>query len=57
MNAAVRYRRTFYHCICPDPPSEVVDQAYIHWLLQHYKTCKPRRIVDVHLPPYPIEGE
>ena len=57
MNAAVKYRRTFYHCICPDPPSEVVDQAYIHWLLKHYKTCQPRRIVDVHLPPYPIEGE
>lgn len=56
MKAAVRYRQTFFHCICPDPPEEYTRQ-YITWLLKHYQTCKPRRIVDVHLPPFPNEGE
>lgn len=56
MDAAVRDRRTFYHCNCPDPPENKASQKYLFWLLEHYKTCEPRRIVDVHLPPLE-EGE
>ena len=53
--AVLEHRRTFYHCICPDPPEDYT-KAYLDWLVNHYSTCPPRRIVDVHLPPLE-EGE
>lgn len=56
MRAAIRYRKTFYHCTCPDPPENEISQQFMFWLFEHYKKCKPRKIVDVHLPPLE-EGE
>lgn len=30
--------------------TSALSLEYLNWLIDHFQTCKPRPIVDVHLP-------